>query len=210
MPFAAQPLYPSPANAGTDKQLARRLCAAKIQRFFPPGLLPILVVIPISYHLMPPRPTARFTPIDPSKCLLFVGQDVSSILEYADSVRGGRNVFGITSYTALSDTPGFSLRGLRPDLGECPVDYGAGPVDSSAVLHELPFAALSLGLDLTGARLAGIAAGMHDTSLADLGRYFRDLAPRPVFLRIGTCQYPMIRGSGAVVDTRIHDAWSDP
>lgn len=140
---------------------------------------------------MPPRPVAKFSPVDPSKLLFFIGQDVASTLEYANGVQDGEHVFGITSYTALTDSPACSLRGLRPDVGTCPVDYGAGSVDASRVLNQLPNAALSLGLDLTGSRLAGIASGSHDTSLADLGRYFRDLAPRPVFLRIGA--FAMIR-----------------
>lgn len=127
----------------------------------------------------------RLAPVDPRKLLLFVGQDIDSIADYANNIEGGSKVSGVTTYTALSDTAGKSLLGLSPDIATCPVDYGAGIVDATTLVRCHPHAALNLGLDITKARLSGIVKGAHDENLYLLGKWIRELSPRPVYLRIG-------------------------
>lgn len=127
----------------------------------------------------------KLTPVDPNKLLLFVGQDIDSVADYASNVEGGSRVSGVTTYTALSDKPGASLLGVSPEIAKCPIDYGAGVVDASALLGRHPHAALNVGLDITQARLAGIVRGAQDENLRMLGRFIKDIAPRPVYLRIG-------------------------
>lgn len=121
---------------------------------------------------------ARFAPIRPDETLLFIGQDLGSVAEYAAGVTGGRVPSGVTTYTAIRDGDADSLNGLWSE-----VDYGAGRIDATALLRAYPGAALSVGLDLVGA-LDGIAAGRRDAVIDRLGQFLRDAA-RPVFLRIG-------------------------
>lgn len=132
-----------------------------------------------------PPLTAKYSPIDPSKLIMFVGQDIDSVTDYADNLAHGRDVAGVTSYTALSDVPGASLRGLSPSLGNCPVDYGAGPVDCAALCLRHPHAALNLGLDITAVSLQKLLKGSQDENLLALAEFLTSLAPRPVFLRPG-------------------------
>lgn len=127
----------------------------------------------------------KFAPVDPKKLLLFVGQDIESVADYANNMEGGSNVAGVTTYTALSDVAGASLLGLCPGIAKCPIDYGAGVVDATALLRSHPHAALNLGLDITKTKLSGITRGAHDENLYQLGKFMRGISPRPVYLRIG-------------------------
>lgn len=127
----------------------------------------------------------RFAPSDREKLLLFVGQDVDSVADYASRVEHGGDVSGVTTYTALSDRPGGSLLGLAPHIAKCPVDYGAGVVDATALLRRFPHAALNLGFDISAASQSGIVRGDHDGHLRKLAGFIKGIAPRPVFLRVG-------------------------
>jgi hypothetical protein len=120
----------------------------------------------------------RFVPLRPDETLLFVGQDLASVAEYAAGVAGGRAPSGVTTYTGIRDGDAESLNGLWTA-----VDYGAGTVDASALLREYPGATLAIGLDLVGA-LDGIVAGRRDAVIKRLGEFIAS-AGRPVFLRIG-------------------------
>lgn len=122
--------------------------------------------------------SARLAPLRPDELLLFVGQDVRSVAEYATAVAGGGAPAGVTSYTGIRDADAESLRGLWD-----PVDYGAGLVHADALLSAYPAAALALGLDLVGA-LDGIVAGRRDAIIDKLGDFITHSA-RPVYLRIG-------------------------
>lgn len=125
----------------------------------------------------------KYVPRIPGQTLLFIGQDIGSVNEYADNVKGGKYPSGVTTYTVISDVEGLSLRGLRQA-----VDYGAGIVHAQALVERFPNSALAIGLeivDYTGTNLKHIADGTHDAHIDSLGEFIRDNAPRPVFLRIG-------------------------
>jgi hypothetical protein len=142
---------------------------------------------------------AKFAPLEPGKVLLFVGQDNASIMEYMDHFHGGRLFHrtprssppmpGITAYTALCHDPSKSLNGLSRSIPNttCPVVFGAGPVDLSALLERFPDAPLNIGLEMTGANLAEVGEGTYAGTLDRMADYFNgpEICRRPVFLRIG-------------------------
>lgn len=123
--------------------------------------------------------SGKFVPLRPDERLLFVGQDVDSIEDYAARVSGGAVPSGLTTYTGIRDDAGSTLNGL--DRGA--VDYGAGVINADKLLRKFPGAALSIGLDLVGA-LRGIVEGRQDGALDDLADFVAK-AGVPVFLRIG-------------------------
>jgi hypothetical protein len=120
--------------------------------------------------------TARFADVNTTERLLFIGQDLDSIGEYVDCVRIPPH--GFTTYTAIRDSDAKSLDGLYSVA-----EYGAGPVDASALLRMYPNASLNLGLNLVGS-LPGIVAGRRDHIIDRLGEFIA-AAGRPIYLRIG-------------------------
>lgn len=125
----------------------------------------------------------NFIPRNPGETLLFIGQDLDSVAQYADNVSNGANPAGVTTYTVISDVEGQSLRGLRQ-----PVDYGAGIVNAQAFVDRFPNSALAIGLEIvdhTGTNLKHLADGTHNAHIDSLGEFIQNIAPRPVFLRIG-------------------------
>lgn len=136
--------------------------------------------------------TGTFTPPD-GKLLLFIGQDSETISDYVEAVPQD-SLEGVTLYTQIYSNnvgtgKGESLAGL---FG--PADWGAGINDYPKTLAESPNAALAVGLSITDAfgeprcqnRYAkDIAEGKYDNAVDTMVNYFKDLAPRKVFLRIG-------------------------
>jgi Glycosyl hydrolase family 26 len=118
----------------------------------------------------------KYVPRNAGEMLLFVGQDNDSVQEYRANISGPPS--GVTTYTALRDTPGHSLNGLTSH-----VDYGSGSVHATHLLETNPHAALAIGLDIVDT-CASIAAGNHDENLNKLANFIAR-TNRPVFLRIG-------------------------
>jgi hypothetical protein len=135
-----------------------------------------------SKHALAHTLTAKYAPRDPNSTLLFIGQDLESIDEYASNVALGVRPCGITTYTTIQAPPERSLHGLHTAI-----DYGAGTVHAKALLDRFPHSLLAIGLDIvdrSGGTLRGIANGSLDHDLNALGDFIA-MAKRPVFLRIG-------------------------
>lgn len=125
----------------------------------------------------------KFTPPN-GEALLFIGQDSDTISDYVTAVPED-NIEGVTLYTQLkSATPEETLLAVF-----APADWYAGTVDFGATLAESPNAALAIGLAFDqcdgSTHATNIASGNYDKSLARLTEYFKSIAPRKVFLRIG-------------------------
>ena len=135
----------------------------------------------------------KFTPPD-GKILLFVGQDSETLSDYVKSVPED-HIEGITLYSRIASKEignewGVSLPGFWG-----PADWGGGINDLSASLAESPEASLALGLFISDAfhsetpcsstHTKAIAAGEYDEVIEKMLDYFKALAPRKVFLRIG-------------------------
>ncbi|WP_169799573.1 hypothetical protein [Ferrimonas marina] len=118
------------------------------------------------------------------KILLFVGQDSDTIAKYAEAMPEDP-LEGVTLYAFLKhEHPEQSF----PTLLNA-IDFGSGTVNFGQTLSAHPNAALAVGLafdrcnDVDHAQR--ILDGSYDTSVGFLVSYLKDLAPRPVFLRIG-------------------------
>ncbi|MBU2987676.1 hypothetical protein KO528_20085 [Saccharophagus degradans] len=125
----------------------------------------------------------KFTPPD-GKALLFMGQDSDTLSDYVEAVPED-NIEAVTLYTQLKHAnPDKTLYGVY-----APADWHAGTVDFGATLAESPKAALAIGLAFDqcdgGVHAENIAQGVYDSSLTKLTDYFKSIAPRKVFLRIG-------------------------
>lgn len=125
----------------------------------------------------------KFIPPD-GKILLFIGQDSDTISDYMMDVPED-NIEGVTLYSQLkSNTLESSLKGVFSEG-----NWHSGTVDFNKTLSETKNAALAVGLafDTCGQidHQKNIANGAYDKSLKKLIHYFKSLAPRKVFLRIG-------------------------
>ena len=153
------------------------------------GDLPDLVVPEIAKPVI----SGKFTPPD-DKLLMFIGQDSETVTEYVNNMPED-NMEGITLYTRISgDKIGNDWTGSLPALYGAS-DWGAGVVDFKKSLAESPNAALAVGLFLSDTAngearcqskyTKAIASGEYDHIVDNMVNYFKDLAPRRVFLRIG-------------------------
>ncbi|MGL1936687.1 MAG: glycosyl hydrolase [Fibrobacterales bacterium] len=133
---------------------------------------------------------AKFEP-DDGKVILFIGQDLNAVggvsfsKEESGWGRDGSSGYlnddalpvpaGITTYTNVSN------QGLWSHI-----EYGAGDyyLDHQLSHEALSNKAISIGYWMLGDEGA-ITAGARDTELIALAEYFKQLAPRPIFFRIG-------------------------
>src|SRR5262245_34685634 len=106
----------------------------------------------------------------PGKVRVFIGQDLTSIRNYAADVARPR---GVVSYTSIQ-----RLEGL-----DGPTDDGGGPMNLVELEREFPEAPVALGLYMVGA-LDDVNAGACDDALARLGDRLNELSV-PVLLRVG-------------------------
>lgn len=118
------------------------------------------------------------------KTWLFIGQDSDSIANYQRDVPEDP-LEGVTLYTALkSNDPNESLKGLFSTA-----NWGAGNIDIQRTLNEAPRTALAIGLAFDQCQDPShsqqIVLGHYDRTLHALIKSLKDLAPRPIFLRIG-------------------------
>mmetsp|Transcript_9989 Transcript_9989/g.17628 ORF Transcript_9989/g.17628 Transcript_9989/m.17628 type:complete len:438 (+) Transcript_9989:40-1353(+) len=106
-----------------------------------------------------------------SKPLLFIGQDASSIKNYASSfgVPGGT-----MSYVSLANL----TTGLLT-----PAEYGSGQEYAQELVDTYQGTALNLGVWLVG-MLEDVVAGNYDDKLKDLANWLNSIKV-PVFLRLG-------------------------
>ena len=132
---------------------------------------------------------AKFVPED-NKLLMFIGQDSSTLSDYVDAMPSD-NIEGITLYTRLTSNKigndaGLSLAGV---FGVA--NWGAGDVSFQNSLNESPGAALAVGLFLSdtptckSTHTRELVAGKYEDALNAMVDYFKGLAPRKVYLRIG-------------------------
>lgn len=119
----------------------------------------------------------------PGKVLMVVGQDAETLRRYRKDVPSPEPG-GITLYTSLTqDDP---TTEVRPPSNAATGSPGFGPS-----LAESPHSALAVGLYLTDTpacesrHLRWIASGEADDAIDTFVRSLADLAPRPVYLRIG-------------------------
>lgn len=137
--------------------------------------------------------------IEPEKIILFIGQDLDSISDYAAS-----GYFptpeGVTTYLAFyqlnrSSFPAYGALGqdVDGDSVDTEVDWGAGPLNAHKLAAQFPDSALSVGLNIaegdgrsTWAKggLADIAVGAYDANIRRLAEFFKSIE-NPVYLRIG-------------------------
>ncbi len=136
------------------------------------------------------RPKAKFEPAD-GKVILFVGQELNAIGGLDNYDDGYMDHYptpaGFTMYTNLS--PGdTSFNHVNKGLdGIWSTDDWGDNVSNMSLQLASPnfeFMALAIGLSMVNHEKA-VAAGERDSLILKLGQFLKDLAPRPVFLRIG-------------------------
>ncbi len=131
----------------------------------------------------------KFVP-DDGKLIMFIGQDSETISDYVAAMPSD-NIEGVTLYTRLisnkiGNGEAYSLAGI---FGEA--DWGAGKVNYKKTLDESPGAALAVGLFLSDTPVCKsthtkeLVDGKYEDALNTMVDYFKGLAPRKVFLRIG-------------------------
>ena len=136
------------------------------------------------------RPLAKFEPSD--QVLLFVGQELEAIggldKPYDDGYLDHfETPAGFTMYTNLSpgdESFGLIQKGL--DGVWTTDDWGDSPSNMTMQLSDRDFnnLALAIGLSMVNHEEA-VAKGQRDDLIKKMGEWFKRLAPRPVFLRIG-------------------------
>jgi hypothetical protein len=136
------------------------------------------------------RKLAKFEPAD-GKCILFVGQELEALGGLEDYADGYYDHFpapgGFTMYTGIStgdNSFGHTMVGL--DGIWKTHDWGDGPNNMSLQLADEDFAdqALAIGFWMVNHEKE-IAKGGFDNTLRRFGNWLKEIAPRPVFLRIG-------------------------
>lgn len=130
-----------------------------------------------------PSPAQVFLPPD-DKILLFLGQDTDTISDYARDVPED-NLEAVTLYTQLkSANSSETLLGVFSTA-----NWRSGDVNFGETLAQAPGAALAIGLALDQCNQAphaqNIANGDYDSTIEVMADYFKSIAPRKVFLRIG-------------------------
>jgi hypothetical protein len=137
--------------------------------------------------------------VAPEKVILFVGQDLDSISDYAASGYFPTPA-GVTTYLAFyelsqSSFPAYGALGQDADGNpvDSDVDWGAGPLNAHKLAARYPESALSIGLNIaegdghnTWAKggLADIAVGAYDANIRRLAEFLKSI-DNPVYLRIG-------------------------
>ncbi len=139
----------------------------------------------------PDRPQARFEPKD-GEVLVFVGQELEAIGGLEEFNNGYLDHFripaGWTAYTSLM--PGDSVTfnaGLKGLDGVWTTDtWGDGYSNMSlqAADDDFKHMTLAIGLAMVNNERR-VASGELDTLVRKFGTFLKELAPRPVFLRIG-------------------------
>ena len=132
----------------------------------------------------------KFTPPD-GQVLQIIGQDLDGIEGYTGNVISTPG--GVTQYTDIANNNQpwvlYGLYGLNkvsdnPPLASDDVDYGAGAIHVERTVYDYPNSALQVGLYLVGS-LGSINAGSMDQYVEELGNFFKQVSPTPVYLRIG-------------------------
>lgn len=130
------------------------------------------------------RELSKYEPED-GKCFVFIGQDLGAVggLEqynegYCDHFR---TPAGITVYLGLGGSDTDKVSGLY-DID----NWGSGDCCANLYPQSERFnnSMIAIGLAIVGNE-ADIASGKYDRKLDIIGEWFKKLAPRPVFLRIG-------------------------
>ena len=124
----------------------------------------------------------KYEPID-GKCFLFVGQDMGAIGGLSDYSDGYCDKFdtpaGITVYFSL--VPETTGKGLFVKS-----NWGAGDCYADRQAHDDRFKDCMIAIGMAMVRQENnILSGKCDETLKRYGDWFKELAPRPVFLRIG-------------------------
>jgi len=127
--------------------------------------------------------TGKFTPPN-GKTLLFIGQDSDTVSAYVDKVPED-NIEGVTLYTQIKHSdPSKTFFAVSS-----PANWQSGEMSFSKTLNESPNAALAVGLAFDNCdqdnHELNIAQGKYDGSIKHAIEYFKSLAPKKVFLRIG-------------------------
>lgn len=127
---------------------------------------------------------AKFEPAD-DKCILFIGQDMGAIGGLPEYNNGYANHFpapaGITVYTNFHTRREDGLAGIFSKG-----NWGAGDCYADQQIKAPSFtnSALAIGLEIVDSE-QDIVEGKADDMIKRLGVWMQDLAPRPIFLRIG-------------------------
>lgn len=139
----------------------------------------------------PIRTLAKFEPAD-GKCLLFVGQELTSIGGLAAYNDGYLDHFktpgGFTMYTKIrpgDEEFGFTYQNTPAGIFTSD-DWGDSPSNMSLQMADEDFnnMALAIGFEMVNHE-EKIATGVHDSIVMVLGNWIKSLGDRPVFLRIG-------------------------
>ncbi len=137
------------------------------------------------------HPLAKFEPAD-GQVILFAGQELESIgglgapyndgyMDHFDAP-GGFTMY--TNFTPGDTMFGHVLTGL--DGTWTTDDWGDSPSNLSLQLADPDFDSMALAIGLSLVNHEGLVAdGEHDSLVIAYGTFLKELAPRPVFLRIG-------------------------
>lgn len=127
---------------------------------------------------------AKFEP-ENGKCFVFIGQDLGAVGGLENYTNGYCNHFqtpaGITVYLGLGDANSNKVSGLY-DID----NWGSGDCCANLYAKSERFnnSMIAIGLDIVG-KEAGIISGEYNKKLDIIGEWIKEIAPRPVFLRIG-------------------------
>ena len=133
---------------------------------------------------------AKFEP-DDGQCILFIGQDMGAIGGLKEYCEGYCDYMdtpaGITVYTNLSpgiESCGYLQKGNDGifSLG----NWGAGDCFADFQINHprFKYCVLAIGLSIVDNERK-IVLGELDSLIVELGMWIKELAPRPIFLRIG-------------------------
>jgi Secretion system C-terminal sorting domain/Fibronectin type III domain len=149
--------------------------------------------------------SGKFTP--PSgKTMLIIGQDLASVTDYTNAANGFPVPAGVTTYLSLwnlsNSTQNYGAIGLDNSLTPLgatgDLDWGGGPLNAYSSAVAWTNSTLQIGLYMVEdgttktvnnnsilGNVAQIANGNWDTEIIKLKGFFRKIAPKPVYLRIG-------------------------
>lgn len=130
------------------------------------------------------RELSKYEPED-GKCFVFIGQDLGAVGGLEQYNEGYCDHFqtpaGITVYLGLGGSDTDKVSGLY-DID----NWGSGDCCANLYPQSERFnnSMIAVGLAIVGNE-TDIASGKYDRKLDIIGEWFKKLAPRPVFLRIG-------------------------
>ncbi len=119
------------------------------------------------------------------KCYVFAGQSLNATGGFENYTNGYCDNFeipaGITTYLGFGTRTDSTFIGLYSKA-----NWGAGDLYMDAYIQNDTFdkSMIAIGLDMVKCE-EKILQGTYDKKIAQLGNWIKDVAPRPIFLRIG-------------------------